>query len=133
MRNEKAVVALIRKLAKVISDEADRNPEFAAELAALFPYKEGGGAIQREPKEERVKPAIPDFHAKWATLGEEEFRYWARDLSVDLLRAIVKDEDLDPTRKTARWKDAEKLANFLADGMKARKERGSSFLKSELK
>jgi hypothetical protein len=132
MRNEKALVALIRKLAKVIADEAERNPDFAAELAALLPDKEGG-SHKREVKDERANLEIPDVHAKWIALGEEEFRYWARDLNVDLLRAVVKDEDLDPTRKTARWKDSEKLANFLADGIKARKERGSSFLRGEPK
>lgn len=132
MRNEKAVVALIRKLAKVIADEAERNPGFASELAALLPDKESSS---RKPdvKDGRAIPEIPDVHAQWASLGDEEFRYWARDLSVDVLRAIVKHEDLDPTRKTARWKDSDKLANFLADGIKARKERGASFLRVDPK
>ena len=36
--------------------------------------------------------------------------------------------DLDPTRRTAKWREAEKLADFIADGLRARLARGSGFI-----
>lgn len=128
MRSEKALVSLIRKLAKVIAVEAARNPEFAAELAQLLPEPTGGRRNSKPQKPKPINEPLPEIHAEWAKRGEAEFRFWARDLPVLTLRALIRREDLDPTRKTSRWKDAEKLAAHLADGLKTRKERGSAFL-----
>lgn len=130
MRKEKALVSLIRKLAKVIGDEAARNPEFASELAQLLPESSGKkrGNERRRQQSKPIQEPLPDVHQIWSELGEEEFRYWGKDQSVQTLRALIRAEDLDPTRKTYRWSDVEKLAAHLADGLKARKGRGSAFL-----
>ncbi len=130
MRKEKSLVSLIRKLAKVIGDEAARNPEFASELAKLLPdsssNKRGVGRQSQQSKP--VQEQLPDIHKIWSERGEEEFRYWGKDQSVQTLRALIRAEDLDPTRKTNKWSDVEKLASYLSDGLKARKGRGSAFL-----
>jgi len=128
MRNEKKLVSLIRKLAKVIGDEAARNPEFASELAELLPEPSSKKHSDERQKAKPVPEQLPDVHEIWSVRGEEEFRFWAKDLSVQTLRALIRNEDLDPTRKTSKWNDAEKLASYLADGIKARKGRGSAFL-----
>ena len=40
----------------------------------------------------------------------------------------IRAQDLDSTRRTVKWKDAEKLAGFVADGLRARLSRGSAFI-----
>jgi len=37
--------------------------------------------------------------------------------------------DLDPTRRTVKWREPEKLAEFIADGVSARLTRGSAFIR----
>ena len=47
---------------------------------------------------------------------------------IPTIRAVIRTQDLDPTRRTVKWKEAEKLAGFVADGLRARLSRGSAFI-----
>lgn len=127
MRNEKALIKLLRGLVDLLADEAARNPDFAARLndaLAGLPKESAKPANQRA-----MLPAeLPDIHAEWNQRNETDFRLWLRDQPISVLRALVRTHDFDPTRRTTKWKEAEKLADFIADGLKARLARGSSFL-----
>ncbi|PXF60168.1 MAG: hypothetical protein C4B58_01365 [Deltaproteobacteria bacterium] len=59
---------------------------------------------------------------------QTDFRLWLRDQPIPVLRAIIRTEDFDATRRTAKWKEAEKLAEFIADRLRDRKARGSAFI-----
>ena len=63
--------------------------------------------------------------------GEEGFRLWLRDVPVPVLRAVIRAQDFDPTRRTAKWIDASKLATFIADNLRARLARGAALLDRE--
>lgn len=128
MRKEKALVALLRDLVDLLAEEAARNPAFGARIEQLF---------EAIPERRRAKPrksslksheASPDVHAEWSARGETGFRLWLRDQPISTIRAVIRDQDLDPTRRTAKWKDAEKLAGFVADSLRARLSRGSAFI-----
>ena len=127
MRKEKALVALLRDLVDLLADEAARNPEFGARIEQLLE------AIPDRPKakQRRASPkrheAAPDVHAEWSARGETDFRLWLRDQPIPTIRAVIRAQDLDPTRRTAKWRNAEKLAGFVADGLRARLSRGSAF------
>jgi surfactin synthase thioesterase subunit len=69
-----------------------------------------------------------DLHGELQARGEQEFRHWLREQPADALRASIRAHDLDPSRRTAKWKEAEKLADFIADALQARLARGSAFL-----
>jgi hypothetical protein len=128
MRKEKALIDLLRGLVDALAEEAARNPEFAAKIESLL-------TNLPEPKvpSKRVVPApllesLPDLHAEWHARGETEFRLWLRDQPIPVLRALIRDQDLDSTRRTVKWKEAEKLAEFIADGLRSRLSRGSAFI-----
>ncbi|MBX9929416.1 MAG: hypothetical protein K2X99_10935 [Gemmatimonadaceae bacterium] len=55
-------------------------------------------------------------------------RVWLRAQPVSALRAIIQSQDLDPTRRTAKWQEPEKLAGYIVDGLRPRLTRGSSFM-----
>jgi len=84
------------------------------------------------PVKKRSRPQppalLPDIHAEWRTRGETDFRLWLRDQPIPILRAVIRSQDLDPMRRSARWKEAEKLADFIADSLRARLARGSAFI-----
>ncbi|MDA8390217.1 MAG: hypothetical protein M0Z76_05750 [Gammaproteobacteria bacterium] len=127
MRNEKALINLLRGLVDLLADEAGRNPDFAARLDDVLASLPAGSA--KLPKQRATPPAeLPDIHAEWNQRSETDFRLWLRDQPMPVLRALVRTHDFDPTRRTTKWKEAEKLADFIADGLKARRARGSSFL-----
>ena len=127
MRNEKALIKLLRGLVDILADEAARNPDFAARLDDVLtglPKKSAKPARQSAT----LPAELPDIHAEWNQHNETDFRLWLRDQPMSVLRALVRTHDFDPTRRTTKWKEAEKLADFIADGLKARLARGSSFL-----
>jgi len=129
MRKEKALIGLLRGLVDLVAEQSARNPEFASKLDTLLSALPERKAA---PKRSATPPSpvrLPDIHAEWNTRGETDFRLWLRDQPIPVLRAVIRAEDLDATRRTAKWKEAEKLAEFIADSLRARQLRGSAFIR----
>ena len=129
MRSEKALVALLRGLVELLADESARNPAFAERLDSLLsslPESRCPTAAKRAARDTRT--TLPDVHAEWTARGETDFRLWLRDQPVPTIRALIRAQDLDSARRTSKWKDAEKLADFVAEGLRARLLRGSAFI-----
>jgi hypothetical protein len=129
MRKEKALIDLLRGLVDLLTEESTRNPEFASKLDTLLSdLPERKKPTQRKSVAKRDREHLLDIHAEWNTRGETEFRLWLRDQPVSVLRAVIRSEDLDATHRTSKWKEAEKLAEFIADSLQVRQSRGSAFL-----
>lgn len=129
MRSQKALVALLRGLVELLADESQRNPSFAERLDSLLsalPVTRRLKGVKREAS--NMRTTLPDVHAEWTARGETEFRLWLRDQPIPTIRAVIRAQDLDPARRTSKWKDAEKLADFVAEGLRARLSRGSAFI-----
>ena len=127
MRKEKALNDLLNGLVHLLAEESKQNPIFADKLDALLselPERKAASKKTRTPPPDR----LPDIHAEWRIRGEEDFRLWLREQPIPVMRAIIRTEDLDATRRTAKWKEAEKLAEFIADNLRARQSRGSAFI-----
>jgi len=114
---------------QLLADESERNPAFAERLDSLLlslPESRRPAAAKRTARNTRA--TLPDVHAEWAARGETDFRLWLRDQPVPTIRALIRAHDLDPARRTDKWKDGEKLADFVAEGLRARLARGSAFI-----
>lgn len=128
MRKEKALISLLRGLVDLLADESARNPEFSCKLETLL-----SNLPEHKNSTKRVAKTLPpeqltDIHAEWNARGETDFRLWLRDQSIPVLRTIIRAEDLDASRRTTKWKEAEKLADFIAENLRARQARGSAFI-----
>jgi len=128
MRNEKKLIALLRSVVGVLSEEADRNPEFAARLDDVLGELRKPSLRTRGKREPGKPVPLPDVHAEWSRRDEGDFRLWLRGQPLPVLRALIRRLDLDPTRRTVKWKDPEKLAGYIADGLISRYSRGASFM-----
>lgn len=129
MRNEKTLIALLRALVDLLAEESAQNPEFASKIEKLLsglPERKTSKKVLVAKKPTRQK--IPDIHAEWNARGETRFRLWMREQPIPVLRAVIRAQDLDPTRRTNKWKGAEKLADFIADNVRLRLSRGSAFI-----
>jgi len=122
------MIALLQGLSALLDDEASSNPAFAAKLDALIrpPEKPSGASPKTSTKPKGID--VPDVHAELAARGDEDFRAWLCTQPADVLKAIIRRQDLDPSRRSSKWKDEKKLANFIADGLRARLSRGSAFI-----
>lgn len=128
MRKEKALIGLLRSLVDLLTEESARNPEFSSKLDALLSELPEKKTTAKRTAKTTPPEHLPDIHAEWTARGETDFRLWLRDQPVPVLRALVRAEDLDTTRRTVKWKEAEKLANFITDSLRARQSRGSAFI-----
>lgn len=128
MRKEKALIGLLRGLVELLAEESSRNPEFASKLDSLLSELPERKVASKRFTETSPLGHLPDIHAEWNARGETDFRLWLRDLPIPVLRAVIRSEDLDAIRRTTKWKEAEKLAEFIADSLRARQSRGSAFI-----
>ena len=128
MRKEKELINLLRGLVDLIAQESMRNQEFAQRLETLLsglPEKRTG---MKKAAKSSSPTQLPDIHAEWKAREETDFRLWLRDQPIAVLRAIIRAEDFDATRRTTKWKEAEKLSEFIADRLRDRQSRGSAFI-----
>jgi len=59
---------------------------------------------------------------------DSEFSLWLRQLPIQVLRRLIRHHDFDAQRRTAKWKEQEKLVEFIIERIQSRIERGSAFL-----
>ena len=128
MRKEKALTNLLRGLVELIAEESERNPEFASKIEVLLSDLPERKPALKTGATGRRDVLLPDIHEEWNARGEIDFRLWLRDQPITVLRAIIRRQDFDSTRRTVKWKEPEKLAEFIADGLRARMARGSAFI-----
>lgn len=131
MRKEKALIGLLRGLVDLVAEQSARNPEFASKLDTLLSALSEKKAAPKRSATPPLPVRLPDIHAEWNARGETDFRLWLRDQPIPVLRGVIRAEDLDAARRTAKWKEAEKLAEFIADSLRARQLRGSAFIRRD--
>jgi hypothetical protein len=128
MRTQKTLINLLNKLVKLISDEYDNN-EFFREKIEILLSDLPENKVKSKRSISSTKPEnIPDIYEEWRSRDETDFRIWLRNQPISLLRTIIKVQDFDPIRRTVKWKDNEKLAEFIVDVLRSRISRGSSFI-----
>ena len=128
MRKEKELINMLRGLVNLIADESAQNKEFADKLEILLSELPQKKNKPKKTKQKLSREKLPDIHAELNTRGDTEFRLWLRDQPVPVLRALIRAEDFDATRRTTKWKEPEKLADYIADKLRERQARGSAFL-----
>ena len=130
MRKEKVLIKVLRGFVDLVAEEAAHNQEFAARLESLLAPLPEKAALPKKQAPSKPTLSLPDIYAERNQRGSSEFRLWLSDQPIGTLRALIRHHDLDATRRTSKWKDAEKLSQFIADQLESRLARGSSFLRT---
>jgi hypothetical protein len=129
---------ILSELAKVVSDEAERNPEFADRLQAVF-VNQGPVRSALRPSSrmsDKVAPKRPLNRRPEPVLdplalgkeGEAELRKALADLDLERLRDIVAGYAMDPSKLVMKWKDPQKVADRIVEVSLSRIKKGSAFL-----
>lgn len=127
MRNEKTLIKLLRGMADLLAREAERNPDFAKRLDEVLQDLPARPA-RAEKRGSRLVGQLPDIHAEWNARGEVDFRLWLREQPISILRSLIRSHGFDAARRTGKWREAEKLSEFIADNLRSRLSRGAVFL-----
>lgn len=135
--------ALLTKLFQVVAEEAARTPRFAKALATAFTVSstiDGEGptasvAPPKAPARKRAAPAKkavrqPGLFDPFVILrdsGEEELTSKLADLTLDQVRDIIEEQEIDTRRETGRKRSKDVVAKWTVDRVKALASKGSVF------
>ena len=127
---------VLRNFVKVVSDEADRNPDFAEQLRIVFesntprPSKRRSAASTTGSRgtrpANRRPPAILDPVALVAH-GEESLRTELAPLTLDQLKDIVADYGMDRDRLVMKWRTASRVIDRIVEVSISRAQKGDAF------
>ena len=128
---------VLRNLVKVVSDEAERNPEFAERLWVVFksamatrPAKTTSAASGASSKTNRPAnrrpPAVLDPVAL-AGKGEEVLRAELAPLTLDQLKDIVADYGMDREKLVMKWKTPSRVSDRIVEISIKRAHKGDAF------
>ena len=128
----------MRNLAIVISEEADRNPEFERRVQEALGLLATEGKNSRSRKEtdavttgstrgrNRRTPAVLD-PIQIVQESEENLCEQLSPLTVDQLKDIVADYGMDPSKLVMKWKNRERIVNHIVEMAISRSRKGDAF------
>ena len=116
----------LKRLAELVADEAEANPDFASALAetlGLVPAREPGATQEQK----HGKGAVPNPFDLFAEKGSEGFRTWLQEQNAQDLRAIIGKYRLDPSQLSRKWKTKQRLEDLILERVAARSKQGEAF------
>ena len=129
MRTENNLISILNNLLEILSAESSNKPDLAKRIEKILNnYLSQKSNENNIPPENKMAENLPDLYSEWDRRGEEDFRQWLGSKSRDTLKSLIKEHDFDPHYKARRWEDVTKIANFIADQLKARRSKGASFM-----
>jgi len=80
---------------------------------------------EKPQKVERI-PALDPFET-YKQQGAEKLQSWLNELSLQELRAIVRQQRFDPSRLSDKWKTKERFIQLILERVVSRSKQGDSF------
>ena len=127
---------ILRDFVKVVSDEAERNPEFAERLRIVFepnterPNKRRSAASATGSKgtrpANRRPPAVLD-PVELAAQGEESLRAELAALTLAQLKDIVADYGMDRDKLVMKWRTTNRVIGRIVEVSISRAQKGDAF------
>jgi hypothetical protein len=131
MQHSKVLVKVLKDLAELVAEEADRNPDFANRLDMILREVAVANYGVSTKKVKSLDLDIPDVFTEYETREEGDFINWLSAYELDVLKSIIKTNAFDSTRRSYKWKDKSKVTQLILEQIKARLNRGSAFLESD--
>lgn len=127
---------ILAELAKIVGDEAERNPEFSQKISEILSptvIKKRSHVDAAAPDHSIVKRAAnrrPEPVLDPLAVGKEGemvLREALSKLSLELLRDIVAGYGMDPSKLVMKWKDPHKVVDRIVEVTMSRIKKGSAF------
>ena len=114
-------ITLVRPVAKVIEDEADRNPEFSRRIQAAL-----AEAREKATRRRRSPPVLDPMDIARSG-GKDALRARLAELDIERLKDIVSQYALDS--RAMRWKTRERILDTIVEVAHYRARKGEVFLR----
>lgn len=119
-------------LAKIIAEQADRDPDFAKRLSDAIGLQSAAGegedserSTKGRPRNRRPPAALDPVNL--ARSGEETLRSSLEPLTLEQLRDIVAEHGMDPGKLVMKWKSPEKVIDRIVEISLSRAQKGDAF------
>ena len=128
----------LQNLAKAISEEAERNPEFESRIRAAIGLPETDSGASRSHQSEgipknglqrrrnRRTSAVLD-PVQLVQESEQILSEQLALLTIEQLKDIVAEHGMDPSKLVMKWRRPERIANHIVDMAIARSRKGDAF------
>ena len=128
----------IQNLAKVIVEESDRNPEFESRIREALGLSasddnnscSGQGPDEAKPGSVRGRnrrtPSVLD-PVQLVQESEQVLREQLSGLTVEQLKDVVADHDMDPSKLVMKWRTQERIVNHIVEMAMSRSRKGDAF------
>lgn len=123
----------LKRLFRVIEQEAADNPSFRARLQAALQDEKAVHAVPRpdggresRPRNKR-SPAALDPLQVIASVGEGGLRKMLEPLTTEQLKDIISEFGMDPARLAMKWASRERLREHIISTAVARSKKGDAF------
>lgn len=117
---------------RILAAEIENNPALARKLAASFKgmaeASQKPGAAKRKKKEEVSIPEGFDPFQIYFDQGRLGLQRALEPLDAPVLKAILTQFALDPSRSYARWRKPERLIELIVERIKAMSNKGQAFM-----
>ena len=129
---------VMQDLARVIVEESDRNPEFESQIRIALGLSASAdhnscsqqGSDAAKPGAGRGRnrrtPAVLD-PVQLVKESEQVLREQLLGLTVEQLKDIVADHDMDPSKLVMRWKTRKRIVNHIVEMAMSRSRKGDAF------
>ena len=128
----------LQNLAKAISEEAERNPEFESRIRAAIGLPEADKGSSSSSRNEatsqtsvrrqrnRRTPAVLD-PVQIVQESEQSLREQLALLTIEQLKDIVADYGMDPNKLVMKWRTSERIVNHIVEMAISRSRKGDAF------
>ena len=103
------IARLLRSLAKII----EANPQILNDLK--FDTSEILLSNNRNSNEKKIIEPNEDIFTLFSNLGRDSLTQKLQEFDLSMLVVIVKKNGLDPTKKVIKWKNRDKLIDFIIE------------------
>jgi hypothetical protein len=128
----------MQNLAKAISEEAERNPDFEARIRKALGLPAADGSDSRSvqithtleagsPRRRNRRTLSVLDPVQLAQESEQSLREQLALLTIEQLKDIVADHGMDPSKLVMKWKTPERIANHIVEMAVSRSRKGDAF------
>ena len=123
MSEQKDIARRVADILRVLAAKVEASPQLLDDLGLTL------GDLPMKSKARRTREAVktPDVFAIFAQGGEEALRATLAPLDLRVLRELVSQHGLDPSKLAVKWRDRERLVQLIMERVVARSEKGKAF------
>ena len=116
---------ILRGIFELVICEAKNNHEFSKKLNDILNIKNEENKKVKGIRRKKEKALVNPFDM--LEKGQDEFENCLSKFSINQLKDIIFEYDLDPTKKTSKWKKEEKFMHHIIEMTTKRENKGNAF------